>query len=108
MYTYVPFMFMILLSTMNTNYAKLCILFCIGKLNQPWHIIVDNICTSSPKGWEVSNHGNVYNLSVWLWSSQKQSKETKLERSIKKIKICGFWWTNYIWLGKAQHILLLP
>ncbi len=31
---------MMLLSTMNTNYAKLCILSHIGKLNQPWHIII--------------------------------------------------------------------
>lgn len=78
MYTYVPFVFMMLLSTMNTNYAKLCILSHIGKLNQPSHIIVSNICTSSPKRWEVSNYGNGYDIFVWLWSSQKQSKGTQL------------------------------
>jgi hypothetical protein len=90
MYTYIPFVFMMLLSTMNTNYAKLCILSHIGKLNQPWHIIVSNICTSSPKRWEVSNHENSYNISVWLWSSRKQSKETKLVFNQIKKKIVVF------------------
>lgn len=106
MYTYVPLVFMMLLFMMNTNYAKLCILSHIGKLNQPSHIIiVSTICTSSPKRWEVSNHRNGYNISVWLWSSHEQSKETEL--AFNQInKNCGFWWTNYIWLEKAQDILL--